>query len=471
MAESEILLWAEAEIKRRMELRTKQLALQPLSGTAGGWWPVLREPYPGAWQRNDPVTADTVLAYGAVFSCVTLIASDIAKLSLRLVQRDSDGIWSETESAAFSPVLRRPNRFQDTIKFVESWLISKLTQGNTYVLKSRDQRGVVTAMYVLDPLRVTPLVALDGSIYYELRRDQLSGQRQDTITVPASEIIHDRGPCLYHPLIGVTPITACGIAALQGMAIQNNSKTLFSNGAIPGGILTAPGHIGDDTVARLKDTWQANFGGANVGKVAVLGDGLKYEGMAYNAVDAQLIEQLKWTGENVCSCYHVPPYMVDIGPPPPYANVGPLIQKYYSQCIQILSTSFENCLDEGLGLNVKIDGKQYGTEFDVDDLMWMDSSARTDAAQKGIGSGGMSPNEARKRYFGLGPVAGGESPMVQQQYYSLEALAERDANKPFAKPAQPAPVSAPPQDDNLARAASFAAALHKKALEAGLYAA
>lgn len=29
--------------------------------------------------------------------------------------------------------------------------------------------------------------------------------------------------------------------------------------------------------------------------------------------------------------------------------------------------------------------------------------------------------------------------MVQQQYYSLGALAERDANQPFAKPAPPPP--------------------------------
>jgi hypothetical protein len=72
----------------------------------------------------------------------------------------------------------------------------------------------------------------------------------------------------------------------------------------------------------------------------------------------------------------------------------------------------------------------------------MDSAAKSKAAQDGISSGGMSPNEARKRYYALGPVTGGNSPMVQQQYYSLEALAERDANKPFAKPAAPAAADA-----------------------------
>ena len=59
------------------------------------------------------------------------------------------------------------------------------------------------------------------------------------------------------------------------------------------------------------------------------------------------------------------------------------------------------------------------------------------AAGDGIGGAGLSPNEARKRYHGLGPVAGGDSPYMQQQYFSLEALAERDAAQPFVTPTPP----------------------------------
>jgi len=129
----------------------------------------------GAWQSNTTATTETILSYFAVYACVTLISSDIGKMRLKLVAQDADGIWTETESPAFSPVLRRPNRYQNRIKFVEWWIMSKLLHGNTYALKARDARGVVTALYILDPLRVTPLVAPDGSVFYELKRDILSG--------------------------------------------------------------------------------------------------------------------------------------------------------------------------------------------------------------------------------------------------------------------------------------------------------
>jgi len=424
----------------------KSATLRPMNtGTAagrGGWFPIIREPYTGAWQENAEIRPDSALSYFAVFACVTLIAQDIAKMRLRLVESDSEGIWRETTNPAYSPVLRKPNRYQTIIKFIEQWVTSKLVHGNTYVLKERDQRGVVRALYVLDPTRVTPLVASDGAVYYELRRDDLAGlgpTGPDTVTVPASEIIHDLMVPLFHPLVGVTPLYACGLSALQGLTIQQTSSRFFAGGSNPGGVLTAPGAIADDTAKRLKEYWDTNFTGANVGKVAVLGDGLKYEPMTVNASDAQLIEQLRWTAETICACFHVPAFMIGVGPPPPFANVEPMLQQYHAQCLQSHIASLELSLDEGLGLS----GTAYGTEFDVDDLIWMDTATKTKAAADAIGSGAMAPNEARKKYFGLGSVKGGHTPYMQQQNYSLAALDDRDRDQPFAKPT-PAPVSTVP---------------------------
>jgi HK97 family phage portal protein len=188
---------------------------------------------------------------------------------------------------------------------------------------------------------VKPLVAPDGSVYYQLSRDDLAGVGEQVV-VPASEIIHDTMCPLFHPLCGVSPLIACGLAAMQGLSIQANATRFFENGAMPGGVLSAPGTIDDVTAARLKEHWEQNYTGSNAGRVAVLGDGLKYEKMAMTAVESQMIEQLKWTAETVCSCFHVPAYMVGVGTPPAYNNVEALNQQYYSQCLQ-RSSSPSSC--------------------------------------------------------------------------------------------------------------------------------
>lgn len=407
----------------------------------GGWWPVSREPFSGAWQRNISWQMEDVLGFGAVYACVTLIASDIGKIRIKLVELDANGIWTERESPAFSPVLRKPNHYQIRIKFIEQWLTSKLIHGNTYVLKQRDQRGVVTALYVLDPQRVRPLVAANGDVYYAIQQDALSHVSETDIVVPAMEIIHDVMVALYHPLCGVSPLTACGLAAVQGLRVQNNSAQFFGNASVPSGILTSPATIPNDVAKDLKERWEQNYSGDNVGRVAVLGNDLKYEKITMTAVDAQLIDQLKWTAENVCTAYHVPPYMIGVGPAPTYNNIEALNQQYYAQCLQTLIETIELLLDEGLGLDKQT--PKMGTEFEIDSLLRMDTATRVKAAADSIGSGAVSPNEARKRYFDLGPTAGGETPYLQQQNFSLAALAKRDAQPdPFAKPGADAPAPA-----------------------------
>lgn len=401
----------------RNRRRSRQKALSPVSSR--GSWVSIFEPFPGAWQRNVEVKFDSVLSHHADFTCRTLIASDIAKLHLRLVKKDRHGIWSEAADKVHSPVLRRPNRFQNRIQFIESWVLSKLQRGNTYVLKQRNEKGHVVALFVLDPMLVTPLVADDGSVFYRLNTDKLAGLPAQ-ITVPAREIIHDRFNTFFHPLIGLSPIFAGGLAAMQGLAIQNDSTLFFQNGAQPGGILTAPGEIDPDDAKRLKEEWQTNYAGKNAGKLAVVGSGLKYEAMKTKAVDAQLIEQLKWSAEVVCSVYHVPPYKVGIGEMPAYNNVQALNLEYYSGCLQILIESIEACLDEGLGL----DGVTVGTEFDIDDLLRMDTATQFDVAQKAKGMATL--NEQRRR-VNLGPVDGGDTIYLQQQDHSLAAIAARDA--------------------------------------------
>jgi HK97 family phage portal protein len=413
-------------------------AMSPVMQGRGGWFRIL-ESFAGAWQQNVEVKYDTVLSYHADFACRTLIASDIAKLRIKLVRKDADGIWSETTNPAYSPVLRKPNDYQNRIQFMEGWVLSKLQRGNAYVLKQRDGRGVVIRLHVLDPNLVVPLVADDGSVFYQISTDRLAGLPQ-SITVPAREIIHDRFNCFFHPLVGLSPIFAGGLAATQGLAIQGDSTLFFQNGAQPGGVLTAPGAISDDTARRLKEYWDTNFTGKNSGKVAVLGDGLHYEAMRAKSTDSQLIEQLKWTAEVVCSTYHVPPYKIGVGTMPTYNNIQSLNVEYYSQCLQVLIEAIELCLDEGLGT-----GENIGTEFDTENLLRMDSVTQMEVLDKA--SGVMKVNEKRRK-LDLKPVAGGDSVYLQQQNFSLEALAKRDAqDDPFGTAAQgPQPIE-PAADD------------------------
>lgn len=405
----------------------------------GGWFPWVREPYAGAWQRNDEWHVDSVLAYHAVYACISLISGDIAKLPFNLRRLDNNGIWITVRDNRYSKLLNQPNHYQNHIQFKQWYITSLLIRGNVYILKERDSDGKVIRLYILDSCKVTVMVAPDSSVYYQLSSDNLAAIEETTLLVPASEIIHDRMNCLFHPLVGVSPLFASGFAASQGLKIQEDSSKFFQNGATPGGLLTAPGAIRQETADRLKSHWDNNYTGANAGKIAVLGDGLKFEPLKMTAVDSQLIEQLRWTAEVVCSTFHVPPYKIGIGAAPNVNNIEALTQEYYGQCLQTIIESMELCLVNGLDM-----GDEMGVALDLDVLFRMDGNTLVKTLREAVGGSLMAPNEGRKR-MNLAPVEGGDSPMIQQQNYSLAALAKRDSKEdPFATTSQfGSPAAAP----------------------------
>lgn len=384
----------------------------------------VHEPYAGAWQKNDELKREEVTGFYAVFACVSLISKDIGKLGIELKCKQ-DGVLVSVDIPPRFRALLKPNNFQTWQQFQEFWTTSLLLRGNAYILKVRDVFGEVCRMVVLNPDLVQPLVDGKGNVFYQLTNDQLAQTESEVI--PASEIIHDRINAFYHPLVGLTPIMACGLAAGMGQEIQRSSRTFFGNGSRPGGVLIAPGAIDEAKAKSISAMWNSGYSGENIGKTAVLGDNMQYTQLGMKASDSQMIEHLGMSARIVCTAFNVPPFkigIVDVAG----ANVSNLNEIYYSDCLQAHIEARENLLDDGLDL------KSYGFEafFDLDALIRMDSSSKIAFLKEAVGSGLLSPNEGRRK-LGYLPVIGGDSPVMQQQNYSLAALAKRDAkDDPFS---------------------------------------
>ena len=411
-------------------LKGKKSASTAQTISGGDSWRTIHEPFTGAWQKNEEIeiSKHDQMRHHAVFACVSLISRDIGKLKIH-TKAPIGGVKQVIKSKA-SDLLAKPNNYQTTQQFLEAWVTSKATTGNAYIWKIRDIYGDIWRMYVLNPERVQPLVDESGGIYYQVKRDVLFNIDDDLI-LPASEIIHDRFNCFYHPLVGLSPITACALSASQGVNIQRNASTFFGNQSRPSGILVAPGSISESTATEIKNNWQANYTGTGTGKTAVLGDGMTYHTISVSAADAQLVEQLKLSGEIVCTAFSVPAFKIGLGTMPGGLKPSDLNELYYSDCLQPLLEAIENLLNENLDLEPEVE-----VEFNLKGLIRMDSTSQMAYLNIGISSSIISPNEARAE-LGYSPVDGGDSPMIQQQNYSLAALAARDATNPLAVITEP----------------------------------
>jgi HK97 family phage portal protein len=424
-------------------------SLNAVSGWRDGWRRIL-EPFAGAFQMNVEEKRGDLITYPTLYACIMRIATDGGKLPYGLRTRSTEGIWTPAINPAYDPVLRKPNGYQTANQFREYWLITKLTNGNAYILKRRDARNVVTDLYVLDPERVLPMVSDAGEVYYQLQIDPLNtlpeGYPAARLIVPASEIIHDRCITIHHPLIGIPPLAAAHWPALKNMKILRNATEFFANNAQPGGILTAPAGMSDKDAEDVKTYWSTNFTGTNAGRVAIVGADMKFTPFAMKSIDSQMVEQMRYSDEQICQPFGIPPFMVGIGTIPSGLGVDAVYQIYYQNALQTHIEHMESLLDEGLGIKAPL-----GVELDLEPLLRMDEAKRADVEAKLVGGKIKTPDEGRKR-FNLAPTGGGDTLWGQHQDYPLGTLSERnDLNPaPVAEPTaapDPEPTAAPELSD------------------------
>lgn len=413
------------------------------SGNRGGWFRVL-EPFAGAWQRNVEEKRADLLTYPTLYACVSRIATDIGKLPFCLKATDQNGISgpaSSAQTAAYT-VLSAPNGYQTQGQFREAWIVSKLTHGNTLVLKERDGRGVVSDLYVLDPERVLPLVTNAGEVYYRLYTSPLhdlppplSG---DNLIVPASEIIHDRCVALHHDLIGVPPLAAAYWPALKNMKIMRSETQFFANNAQPGGLLTAPAGMSEKDADAVKDYWNTNFTGQNSGRVAVIGADMKFTPFAMKSVDSQLVDQMQYSDQQICQPFGISPFKVGIGAMPTGMTADDLTQMYYSDALQTHIERMEELLTAGLKISSPL-----SVELDLSPLLRMNEAKRAAIEVSLVGGKLKTPDEGRKS-LNMPTTAGGNTLWGQQQDYPLGVLADRQQWDPqMQPPAPPAPAPVP----------------------------
>lgn len=376
-----------------------------------GWFSVL-ESNTGSWQRGETIEASTALTHSAVYACVNLISSDIAKLPIQIAERKTS-YWAPVPHQ-YDALLRKPNAYQNRSQFISNWMASKFLHGNTYVLKQRDGMGRVSALHVIDPKRVQALISDDGAVFYRISNDDRLSNTSN-VTVPAREIIHDRGLCPFHPLVGVSPLTAASLAANQALSIQSGSAKFFGNGSTPGGVISAPGQITAEVAKELQDAWQLAHAGDNLGRVAILPEGLKYEPYALSAIDSQLLEQLNFSAQDVARAFQIPAWKINAGPSAPYTSSEATNLQYLADCLQAHIESLELCLDDGLELP-----PTQRTELDESSLLRLDSKTRTEVLSSKVKAGLLTINEARASE-GKAPVAGGDEIMRQMQDIPLGA--------------------------------------------------
>ena len=247
----------------------------------------------------------SALGVTTVLCCARVKAEGLAQVPCRLFQKLPNGGRREaTEHPLHWLLYRRPNARQTSFEFREQLGFHLALCGNAFVYKVMTPLGRVVELLPFPPNMVTVVWEDNEIVAYRVRLPM--GQ---TALIPSSQMWHIRAAS-WDGYSGLEPVSLARDAIGLSLAAEEFGSSLFSNGARPSGILTSETTIGPDLEKNIRASWQeANSGGGNHMKTAILQGGLKWTPLAQTADEAQFIEARKMQVVEICRSMRVLPIM------------------------------------------------------------------------------------------------------------------------------------------------------------------
>jgi HK97 family phage portal protein len=401
------------------------------------------------------VSQATAMCVSAVYAAVTILATDVARCTASLYSTQDDGtrVAIKPKAHPVARLLKRPNRIQTWFEFCRDLMIGHLLRGNGYAVILRDSRGDPAELLLVNPDAVMMLEAADGSIFYNINRIglfQLAMLRNQPVAVPAEDVLHLRGPS-FNMLIGASTIglarDTIGLATGQS---QQQSRWI-GNGARPSVVLQSPRTLTTDAAKRLRDSWNDYAHGLmNVGKTAVLEDGIEAKQLSLTSVDLQFIDQCNLTIQDVARFYNVPIRKLQ---QPDTTRGSTIIQEEQVYVNSAVSPKLE-MIEQKLEQTFDLDNEGLEVDLNEDALLRADPLTRYNLGRIGKLSGLISTNEWR-RGERLPPDPNGNALMQPVNMAALgsdmNGQAPDAAGRPPAgqMPAEGVPTGATPDSDSV----------------------
>lgn len=342
---------------------------------------------------GENVSSTNAPKVSAVFACVNLISNTIASLPFNLYRETEQGMLLQG-GLLNDLVSRRPNESYNSFNFRKAMITQLLLRGNAYVLPMRSGANL-SGLELID----TELVQIDttsGILKYKVYLT--TGV---TMNLDADQIIHIKY-WTFDGINGVSPIVYAKEIIGSSMAATAHMGGFYGNGGMPKGVLQLQGTIKDpDRIKAIGSQWD-QLNKENKGRTAVLTEGAEYKPVAANFQESQLIESLKFSVEEICRLYSVPPHKIGHMEGAGYANsIEAQNAQFVSDCIRPLVEAIE------MEFSNKLLNGNRRFVMDLKALMRGDIQTEVQRNVSYWNIGAMSANEIR-RTEGLPPIEGGD---------------------------------------------------------------
>ncbi|MEY0428693.1 phage portal protein [Providencia rettgeri] len=367
---------------------------------------------------DSSVTDERILQISTVWRCVSLISTLTACLPLDVFETDKSGNRTKVDlSNPLARLLRySPNQYMTAQEFREAMTMQLCFYGNAYALIERNKSGDVISLLPL--LSANMDVRMEGkNLVYKYQRDK------EFAKFKHSEIFHLKG-FGFNGLVGLSPIAHACKTAGTAVAMEDQQREFYANGAKSPKILTTGDKVlSKEQRGQVEENFKEIAGGPVKKRLWILEGGFKAEDIGVSPQDAETMASRKFQVSELARFFGVPPHLV--GDVEKSTSWGTGIEQqnlgFLQYTLQPFISRWENCVSRWL-LKPGDVGK-YHAEHNLDGLLRGDSASRA-AFMKAMGESGLRTINEMRRLDNYPPLEGGDVAYRQAQYVPINQLSK-----------------------------------------------
>jgi len=333
-----------------------------------------------------------------VRSCIDVITRTATSNGYRLVAEDTKELV-DPKSKNFSPIiqlLERPNP-NDTLEEVLSEICIDLhIYGDAYLEIVRDKQGNPIALYNIYAPSLRVLVNKHGTILGYIQKPMgILNRGSDTVSFEAKEFAHFRLPNPGNEVYGLSPIESLDIVIETDLYAQDYNRNFFKNHAVPR-LHVDLSNCTLPQLKRIREYFNSYFKGSkNAHKTIVTEGGAKITAIGVKPNDMEFLNQRKFSRDEICSVFGVPPMKLGIFEDVNRASSGEADKSFKSEKIIPLQRMLAKKLNSTIIKEFNKIGDKVKFEFVEVDLRDEKEQAQIDKLN--IESGVLTVDEIRKK--------------------------------------------------------------------------
>jgi HK97 family phage portal protein len=270
--------WPWRKVEERQQYTLEQLLASEGRPTAAG----------------EAVTTDSAMRLSTVWACVKILADSVSTLPLHVYRgEDRDPIPTP-------PLLQRPSAdFDELADWLWAVMASLLLRGNAWgVITGRSGAGLLPSQCdLVHPDRVTVVTEEGRQVI------RIGGEPYDR-----ADLFHVKAYPFPGSMLGLSPIEYARESIGLGLGAERFGARFFGDGATPQGILTSDQRITNQQATDLQERWETRHKGRR--KVAVLGDGARFQAITIAPEEAQFIQTQQLNTSTIAKFFGIDPRMV-----------------------------------------------------------------------------------------------------------------------------------------------------------------